>query len=107
MGFLKKKKTFRTFKPQQSTVKPFQSSDVAQEQSAAATAASDPPTQPAWNPFDDDNFSNLSTEKLKTDNKDSSGKAEFHASCRCMKKENRKGLHCAHKPENEELLVSF
>uniref|UniRef100_A0A8C7YAA5 non-specific serine/threonine protein kinase n=1 Tax=Oryzias sinensis TaxID=183150 RepID=A0A8C7YAA5_9TELE len=62
----------QTFKPQQSTVTPFQSSDVAQEQSAAATAASDPPTQPAWNPFDDDNFSNLSTEKLKTDIKDSS-----------------------------------
>ncbi|KAF6716541.1 AP2-associated protein kinase 1 [Oryzias melastigma] len=62
----------QSFKLQQSTVKPFQPGDVAQEPSAAATStadaggASDTPTQPVWNPFDDDNFS-----QLKADDKDS------------------------------------
>ncbi|XP_042364669.1 AP2-associated protein kinase 1-like isoform X2 [Plectropomus leopardus] len=49
--------------------------DAAQDQTkAGATApvssdATNTPTQPAWNPFDDDNFSNLSAEEFKTEDK--------------------------------------
>ncbi|KAF7665384.1 hypothetical protein LDENG_00145080 [Lucifuga dentata] len=49
--------------------------DAGQDQSKAAAAvpasgsATNTPTQPAWNPFDDDNFSSLTAEDLKTDDK--------------------------------------
>ncbi|XP_076019980.1 AP2-associated protein kinase 1-like isoform X2 [Genypterus blacodes] len=49
--------------------------DVAQDPSKAAPAApasgsaTSTPTQPAWNPFDDDNFSNLTSDDLKTNDK--------------------------------------
>ncbi|XP_047425611.1 AP2-associated protein kinase 1 isoform X2 [Mugil cephalus] len=47
--------------------------DAAQDQSKAAPTApasggaGNTPTQPAWNPFDDDNFSNLTAEEFKAD----------------------------------------
>ncbi|KAF3702079.1 AP2-associated protein kinase 1 [Channa argus] len=50
-------------------------SDAVQDQSKtgatvpAPGGATNTPSQPAWNPFDDDNFSNLTAEQLKTDNK--------------------------------------
>ncbi|XP_028272998.1 AP2-associated protein kinase 1-like isoform X2 [Parambassis ranga] len=49
--------------------------DAAQDQSKAAAtvpasgSAADTSTQPAWNPFDDDNFSNISAEEFKADDK--------------------------------------
>ncbi|XP_030006307.1 AP2-associated protein kinase 1-like isoform X2 [Sphaeramia orbicularis] len=50
-------------------------SDAGQDQSQAAstiptsTSVPDTSTQPTWNPFDDDNFSNLGTDEPKTDDK--------------------------------------
>ncbi|KAK2819110.1 hypothetical protein Q5P01_024671 [Channa striata] len=49
--------------------------DAVQDQSKTGATVPVPgggtstPTQPAWNPFDDDNFCNLTAEQLKTDNK--------------------------------------
>ncbi|XP_073333918.1 AP2-associated protein kinase 1-like isoform X2 [Pagrus major] len=49
--------------------------DAGQDQSKAGAAvpvsgsASNTPTQPAWNPFDDDNFSNLGAEEFKAEDK--------------------------------------
>ncbi|XP_013859236.1 AP2-associated protein kinase 1 isoform X1 [Austrofundulus limnaeus] len=49
--------------------------DAAQDQSTAAStgpaaaAATNTVTQPAWNPFDDNDFSNLTAEEFKTDDK--------------------------------------
>uniref|UniRef100_A0A7N9AQX5 non-specific serine/threonine protein kinase n=1 Tax=Mastacembelus armatus TaxID=205130 RepID=A0A7N9AQX5_9TELE len=40
----------------------------------ASSGASSTPTQPAWNPFDDDNFSSLTVEEIKSDDKKSNGK---------------------------------
>uniref|UniRef100_UPI0037E77A3A AP2-associated protein kinase 1-like isoform X1 n=1 Tax=Semicossyphus pulcher TaxID=241346 RepID=UPI0037E77A3A len=40
-------------------------SDAAQDQSAAGSTNT--PTQPAWNPFDDDNFSSLAGEEVKAE----------------------------------------
>ncbi|XP_069003272.1 AP2-associated protein kinase 1-like [Embiotoca jacksoni] len=62
---------------QPSTVQPVQLglSDAAQDQSKAAPTgpasggATNTATQPAWNPFDDDNFSNLAAEEFKADDK--------------------------------------
>lgn len=54
--------------------------DAAQDQSKTGAAvpasggATNTPTQPAWNPFDDDNFSNFAAEEFKTDEKKSNGK---------------------------------
>ncbi|XP_049908712.1 AP2-associated protein kinase 1-like isoform X1 [Epinephelus moara] len=36
---------------------------------SAASDATNTPTQPAWNPFDDDNFSNLTADEFKTEDK--------------------------------------
>ncbi|XP_044029574.1 AP2-associated protein kinase 1-like isoform X2 [Siniperca chuatsi] len=51
-------------------------SDAGQDQSkagptvvASGGATTNTPTQPAWNPFDDDNFSNLTAEEFKTEDK--------------------------------------
>ncbi|XP_005451327.1 AP2-associated protein kinase 1 isoform X2 [Oreochromis niloticus] len=47
-------------------------SDAVQDQSKtvpASGAATNTPTQPAWNPFDDDDFSNLTAEEFKSDGK--------------------------------------
>lgn len=47
-------------------------SDAVQEQSKTVPAsgtATNTPTQPVWNPFDDDNFSNLTAEEFKNDGK--------------------------------------
>ncbi|XP_039855950.1 AP2-associated protein kinase 1-like isoform X1 [Simochromis diagramma] len=47
-------------------------SDAVQDQSKnvpASGATTNTPTQPAWNPFDDDNFSNLTAEEFKSDAK--------------------------------------
>uniref|UniRef100_A0A671WB61 non-specific serine/threonine protein kinase n=1 Tax=Sparus aurata TaxID=8175 RepID=A0A671WB61_SPAAU len=62
---------------QASTAQPVQPSagDAGQDQSKAGAAvpvsgsASNTPTQPAWNPFDDDNFSNLGAEEFKAEEK--------------------------------------
>ncbi|KAK5615519.1 hypothetical protein CRENBAI_026120 [Crenichthys baileyi] len=44
--------------------------DAAQDQNKAAAAGSaNTPTQPEWNPFDDDNFSNFTAEEFKPDDK--------------------------------------
>ncbi|XP_045922045.1 AP2-associated protein kinase 1 isoform X1 [Micropterus dolomieu] len=49
--------------------------DAGQDQSKAGPAvlasagATNTPTQPAWNPFDDDNFSNLTAEEFKTEDR--------------------------------------
>ncbi|XP_026195053.1 AP2-associated protein kinase 1-like isoform X2 [Anabas testudineus] len=49
--------------------------DAEQEQSKTGATvptsggATDTPTQPAWNPFDDDNFSTLTVEEFKADDK--------------------------------------
>ncbi|XP_070844759.1 AP2-associated protein kinase 1-like isoform X2 [Chaetodon trifascialis] len=49
--------------------------DAGQDQNKAGAAvpapggATDTPTQPAWNPFDDDNFSNLTVDEFKTEDK--------------------------------------
>ena len=59
--------------------------DAVQDQSKAGPAvpasggATNTPTQPAWNPFDDDNFSSLTAEELKTEDKKPNGKM-----CVCM-----------------------
>ncbi|KAM4720047.1 LOW QUALITY PROTEIN: AP2-associated protein kinase 1-like [Anableps anableps] len=50
--------------------------DAAQDQNKAAptvssSGPSNTPTQPAWNPFDDDNFSNFTAEEFKADDKKS------------------------------------
>ncbi|GAA6217050.1 AP2-associated protein kinase 1-like isoform X2 [Lates japonicus] len=60
-----------------STTQPVQlgAGDAVQDQSKAGPAvpassgATNTPTQPAWNPFDDDNFSNLTAEEFKTEDK--------------------------------------
>ncbi|XP_012772135.2 AP2-associated protein kinase 1 isoform X2 [Maylandia zebra] len=47
-------------------------SDAVQDQSKnvpASGATTNTPTQPAWNPFDDDNFSNLTAEEFTSDAK--------------------------------------
>ncbi|XP_061590207.1 AP2-associated protein kinase 1 isoform X2 [Cololabis saira] len=60
---------------QSSTTQPVQLSDVTQDQSKAATTVPDSggptstQTQPVWNPFDDDNFSDLGAGEPKTENK--------------------------------------
>ncbi|XP_041816023.1 AP2-associated protein kinase 1-like isoform X2 [Chelmon rostratus] len=63
---------------QPSTTQPVQLgvSDAGQDQNKsgaaavpAAGGATDTPTPPAWNPFDDDNFSNLTAEEFKTEDK--------------------------------------
>ncbi|XP_036972691.1 AP2-associated protein kinase 1-like isoform X1 [Acanthopagrus latus] len=62
---------------QTSTTQPVQPSagDAGQDQSKAGAtvpvsgSASNTPTQPAWNPFDDDNFSNLGAEEFKAEEK--------------------------------------
>ncbi|XP_029370989.1 AP2-associated protein kinase 1-like isoform X2 [Echeneis naucrates] len=52
--------------------------DAVQDQSIvgptvpASCGAANTPTQPAWNPFDDDNFTNLATAEFKTEEKKSS-----------------------------------
>ncbi|XP_043952009.1 AP2-associated protein kinase 1-like isoform X1 [Gambusia affinis] len=51
--------------------------DAAQDQNNAAatvpsSGSSNTPTQPAWNPFDDDNFSNFTADEFKADDKKSS-----------------------------------
>uniref|UniRef100_A0A1A7Y1H8 non-specific serine/threonine protein kinase n=1 Tax=Iconisemion striatum TaxID=60296 RepID=A0A1A7Y1H8_9TELE len=64
----------------QSASQPVQLSfcDSAQDQSKAASSlpasagSTNTPTQPAWNPFDDDTFSNLSVQGFKTDDKKAS-----------------------------------
>ncbi|XP_034752419.1 AP2-associated protein kinase 1-like isoform X2 [Etheostoma cragini] len=45
--------------------------DAGQEQKEAGPTvdATNTPTQPAWNPFDDDNFSNLTADEFKTEDK--------------------------------------
>lgn len=54
--------------------------DAVQDQSKAGPTvpasgcATNTPTQPTWNPFDDDNFSNLTAEEFKTDDKKPNGK---------------------------------
>jgi len=62
---------------QPGTIQPIQLSlsDEAQDQSKAAPSggATDTPTQPAWNPFDDDNFSNLTAAEFKPDDKKANG----------------------------------
>lgn len=63
--------TFRSLTSQPSL------SDPAQEQSQTVPAsgtATNTPTQPAWNPFDDDDFSNLAAEEFKNDGKKANGK---------------------------------
>lgn len=65
-----------------STTQPVQlgAGDAVQDQSKAGPAvpassgATNTPTQPAWNPFDDDNFSNLTAEEFKTEDKKANGK---------------------------------
>ncbi|XP_037548085.1 AP2-associated protein kinase 1 [Nematolebias whitei] len=60
--------------PQSQSVQP-NLCDAAQDQSTAASTvhtsagAANTSTQPAWNPFDDDDFSNLAAEGFKTDDK--------------------------------------
>uniref|UniRef100_A0A7N8Y9M2 non-specific serine/threonine protein kinase n=1 Tax=Mastacembelus armatus TaxID=205130 RepID=A0A7N8Y9M2_9TELE len=46
----------------------------ANREAAPSDGASSTPTQPAWNPFDDDNFSSLTVEEIKSDDKKSNGK---------------------------------
>lgn len=51
-------------------------SDAVQDQSKnvpASGATTNTPTQPAWNPFDDDNFSNLTAEEFTSDAKKANG----------------------------------
>uniref|UniRef100_A0A087YPC5 non-specific serine/threonine protein kinase n=1 Tax=Poecilia formosa TaxID=48698 RepID=A0A087YPC5_POEFO len=53
--------------------------DAVQDQTKAAatvpsSGSSNTPTQPAWNPFDNDNFSNFTADGFKADDKKSSGK---------------------------------
>ncbi|KAM9841822.1 AP2-associated protein kinase 1 [Aulostomus maculatus] len=58
--------------------------DVVQSKTGPAVPASDAatPTQPAWNPFDDDNFSHLAADELKTEDKKSNDlPAEPETSC--------------------------
>ncbi|XP_028456753.1 AP2-associated protein kinase 1 isoform X3 [Perca flavescens] len=45
--------------------------DAGQDQNKAGPTvdATNTPTQPAWNPFDDDNFSNLTADEFKTEDK--------------------------------------
>uniref|UniRef100_A0A3P8SQ36 non-specific serine/threonine protein kinase n=1 Tax=Amphiprion percula TaxID=161767 RepID=A0A3P8SQ36_AMPPE len=62
---------------QPSTTQPVQLgvTDAVQDQSKATPTApasggaSNTPTQPAWNPFDDDDFSNLAADEFKTEDK--------------------------------------
>lgn len=44
-------------------------SDAAQAQSNAAPSGSSATAQAAWNPFDDDDFSNLAAEEIKPEEK--------------------------------------
>lgn len=74
--------TCRALPSQASTAQPVQPSagDAGQDQSKAGAAvpvsgsASNTPTQPAWNPFDDDNFSNLGAEEFKAEEKKPAGR---------------------------------
>lgn len=66
--------------------------DAGQDQSKAGPAvlvsagATNTPTQPAWNPFDDDNFSNLTAEEFKTEDRKPTGKDCVHMYvCRILK----------------------
>lgn len=59
--------------------------DAAQDQStaastgpAAAAGATNTVTQPAWNPFDDNDFSNLTAEEFETDDKKTTGNTCFY-----------------------------
>nr|XP_046231197.1 AP2-associated protein kinase 1-like isoform X2 [Scatophagus argus] len=56
---------------QPGTAQPVQlaAGDGGQDQSKASGGGTNTPTQPAWNPFDDDNFSNLTAEEFKTEDK--------------------------------------
>lgn len=69
----------RTAQPAQLSV-----GDAAQDQSKAGAAvpasgaATNTPTQPAWNPFDDDNFSNLTADEFKSEDKKPAGKVCVH-----------------------------
>lgn len=65
--------TCRSLTSQPSTTQPVQLGvgDAGQDQSTAG--ATNALTQPAWNPFDDDNFSNLPAEEFKTEDKKTAG----------------------------------
>lgn len=52
--------------------------DAGQDQSKAA-AAGNAGAQPVWNPFDDDNFSNLPAEEVKHEDKKPAGKTHMAA----------------------------
>lgn len=49
-------------------------SDAAQAQSNTAPSGSSATAQAAWNPFDDDDFSNLAAEEIKPEEKKTKGK---------------------------------
>lgn len=58
--------------------------DAGQDQSKAGDAvlapggATNASTQPAWNPFDDDDFSNLTAEEFKSEDKNPAGTVCVH-----------------------------
>lgn len=74
--------TCRSLTSPPSTAQPVQLGvgDAGQDQSKSGPAvlasggATNTPSQPAWNPFDDDNFSNLTAEEFKTEDKKPTGK---------------------------------
>lgn len=74
-------KTCRSLISQPSTTQPVQLGvgDAGQDQSKAG--ATNAQMQPAWNPFDDDNFSNLPAEEFKTEDKKPAGKVCVHMIC--------------------------
>lgn len=76
--------SFRSLVSQPNTADSVQPSlcDAAQDQNNAAatvpsSGSSNTPIQPAWNPFDDDNFSNFAADEFKADDKKSSGRMWF------------------------------
>lgn len=79
--------SYRSFTSESTIIQPVQVGvgDAIQDQSKAGptvpatSCATNTSTQPAWNPFDDDDFSNLTAEEFKTDDKKPNGKV-----CACI-----------------------
>lgn len=65
-------------------------SDAAQAQSNAAPSGSSATAQAAWNPFDDDDFSNLAAEEIKPEEKKTKGKDGHKYVCFLETKKKKK-----------------
>ncbi|XP_068608615.1 AP2-associated protein kinase 1 [Brachionichthys hirsutus] len=59
----------QSFAPQPVAAQPVQLAVAEAGQDQSKAGAGSPPTQPAWNPFDDDDFSNLTAAEFKPEDK--------------------------------------